>query len=211
MEYDWRWWASRLCTLRIHRLSIHHPIPLKWCHYNPHTLHNTANFWQYHRFLQYKPQTFRYNPKTVTSTPHTLCYPSQFASHHNYRIPSRKTSLIDNHSKTGLLHHSEALVDVPINHLMKWRDWREYPPSYDNYSYGNYRPRLLRLLQCQDFELSLPHTYTSARQLQLNNPQLNSTLWSAHRSINPHGSHPYTATSVSPCRIARANSAISAT
>ncbi len=43
-------------------------------------------------------------------------------------------------------------------------------------SYGNYRPRLLRLLQCQDLELSLPHAYTSAWQLQLNNPQLNSTL-----------------------------------
>ncbi len=101
--------------------------------------------------------------------------------------------------KRGCYITQKHLVDVPINHLMKWRDWREYPPSYDNYSYGNYRPCLLRLLQCQDFELSLPHTYTSARQLQLNNPQLNSTLWSAPRSIKPHGSHPYMAMSKTCC------------
>ncbi len=114
-------------------------------------------------------------------------------SHHG------KAPLIDNHPKTGLLYHSEVSGWCAINHLMKWCDWHEYPPSYDNYSYGNYRPCLLRLLQCQDFELSLPHAYTSARQLQLNNLQLNSTLWSAPRSIKPHGSHPYIATSKTCC------------
>ncbi len=101
--------------------------------------------------------------------------------------------------KWGCYITQKHLVDVPINHLMKWHDWHEYPSSYDNYSHSNYRPHLLRLLQCQDLELLLPQVYTSVRQLQLNNPQLNSTSWSAHRSIKPHGSHPYMAMSRTCC------------
>ncbi len=91
------------------------------------------------------------------------------------------------------------LVDVPINHLMKWHDWCKYPFNYDNYSDSNYRLCLLRLLQCQDLKLLWTQVYTSAWQLQLNNLQLNSTSWSTHRSIKPHGFHPYIAMSKTCC------------
>ncbi len=101
--------------------------------------------------------------------------------------------------KRGCYITQKHLVDVPINHLIKWCDWRKYSSSYDNYSHSNYRPCLLRLLQCQDFELLLPQAYTSARQLQLNNPRLNSTLWSTPCSIKPHGSYPYMAMSRTCC------------
>ncbi len=68
-----------------------------------------------------------------------LSIPSRYASWFSYFIMG-KAPLINNHPNIELLHHSEALVDVPINHSMKWCDWCEYPPSYDNCSYSNYRP-----------------------------------------------------------------------
>ncbi len=101
-----------------------------------------------------------------------------------------KVPLIANYSTIELLHHSEAPSSCAHQSLMKWHDRHKYPSSYDNYSHGNYRPHLLRLLQCPDLELPLPQVYTSVQQLQLRNPQLNSISWSAHCSIKPHSFHP---------------------
>ncbi len=61
-----------------------------------------------------------------------LCYPSHLVMHHHCCISSRQRYLwstiipIQNCRIT-----QKQLVDTPIDHLMKWRDWCEYPPSYN--------------------------------------------------------------------------------
>ncbi len=127
-----------------------------------------------------------------------LSFPAHLASQLPYPIMAKhlwSTIIL----KQDCYITQKHLVDVPINYLMKWHDWHEYPSSYDIYSHGNYRLCLLRLLQCQDLKLSLTQVHTSVQQLQLSNLQLHSTSWSAHHSIKPHSSHPYTATSKTCC------------
>ncbi len=134
---------------------------------------------------------------------HTLLsIPSHYASSLPYFITARylwlTIILIWNHCIT-----QKQLVDMPTNHLMKWHDWCEYPPSYNNCSYGNYRPCLLRLLLCQGLKKMLPHTYSSVWWLSPRNPQLNSACWSTHHSIRPYGFSPKTATSMTCCYFRR--------
>ncbi len=127
-----------------------------------------------------------------------LSFPACHASQLLYPIMARhlwSTIILKQNCRITQKH----LVDVPIGHLIKWHDWHKYPSSYNNYSHSNYRPCLLRLLQCQDLKLPLTQVYTSAQQLQLSNPQLNSTSWSAHCSIKLHSFHPYMATLRSCC------------
>ncbi len=146
------------------------------------------------------PPTHRHNPKTMpfillqcsVILPSLPCIIITIPHH-------SKAPLMANHPNIELPHHSEAPSWYAYQSLMKWCDWHKYLSSYDNYSHGNYRPHLLRLLQCPDLELPLPQVYTSVWQLQLRNPQLNSTSWSTHHTIKPQGYHLYMAMLKSCC------------
>ncbi len=97
------WWALQaLYAQNSWILPIHHTISSKRYHYNPHTLDNTTDFrsiGQKHSDTVLKP----WHPLLM----HSVILPSSpritiTISHHG------KAPLIDNHPKTGLLHHSEA-------------------------------------------------------------------------------------------------------
>ncbi len=106
-------------------LPIHHTISSKRCHYNPHTLDNTTDF----RSIGHKHSDTVLKPWHPLLT-HSVILPSSpcitiTISHHG------KAPLIDNHPKTGFLHHSEASGWCAYQSFneMTWLTWVPLPAT----------------------------------------------------------------------------------